>query len=743
MASANIPPSFANWFRVSDNDDGTDNERRYAVAEWAMAALLLAMLAITTQILTTEDAADRVLPAIWASSLLIANLVPAMMILVLIARRIAKNRAEKAIAGSTGRYHTRLVGLFAIVAAVPTLLVVLFASLLFQYGVEFWYSDRARGVLENANELALGYNDQSARDVRNESLAMAGDLRDYMSQAQIDSPEFAEGYSYQVVYRQFNESAILERGEDGVLRTSVIVDPENRNLASRVTSEMLQELQSGSDVALAFTDDRIEAVTMLDAQGDVLLYASRASSQLALSQWERARAVLSDYDALSGRTRSLQLRFNVALYLVSLLLLAVALWVAVKFADRMVAPLSDLVGASREVSRGNLATRVTDTGARDEVSMLGRAFNSMTEKLDDQRQALVRANHQLDERRAFMQTVVESVSAGIISVDEKGIIQLMNSSAQELLIDDNQSYVERPLSDVAPFLADVAESDEGRAVVQFRRGNDMLTLAARSSPGGMGQVITFDDITQQLLDQRQAAWSDVARRIAHEIKNPLTPIQLAAERLKRRFGKAIGEDTDTFQQLTETIIRQVGDLRNMVDEFSSFARMPKPVFREENLVDLVRQAVFMQRVANPGITYTTDHNVEEQSFSCDRRQISQAIINLLKNAAEAIETKYEAEHDGNDTEHLPSGNISVSVEAHNNTVAVIICDDGVGLPDDHDHLIEPYMTTREKGTGLGLAIVKKIVEEHFGTIAFATSEMGGAKVTLSFDTSISPDPVSE
>ncbi|MEO1045042.1 MAG: ATP-binding protein [Pseudomonadota bacterium] len=740
MASTSIFPSIAGWFRTADNVSSADSDRRYAYAEWGMTALLLTMLAITVRILTAEDAADRVLPAIWASSLLLANLFPAMMILVLLARRFAKRRAERAIAGSSGLYHTRLVGLFAIVAAVPTLLVVFFASLLFQYGVEFWYSDRARNVLENANELALGYNDQSARDVRNESLAMAEDLSGYLRQTTVDNPEFAEAYSYQVVVRKFNESAILERGDDGVLRTAVIVDPNDRNLASRVTAEMLGELRAGNDVALAFTDDRIEAVTMLDGAGDVFLYASRASSQLALSQWERARAVLNDYDALSGRTRSLQLRFNVALYLVSLLLLAIALWVAVKFADRMVAPLSDLVGASREVSRGNFAARVSDTEARDEVSMLGRAFNSMTEKLDEQRQALVRANHQLDERRVFMQTVVESVSAGIISVDDEGIVRLMNSSAQELLIDQGQSFIDRPLSEIAPFLADVAESEQGRAVVQFRRGNDLLTLAARSSPGGVGQVITFDDITQQLLDQRQAAWSDVARRIAHEIKNPLTPIQLASERLKRRFGERIGDDMDTFNQLTETIIRQVGDLRNMVDEFSSFARMPKPVFREENLIDLVRQAVFMQRVAHSGITFTTEHDVEECLFSCDRRQISQAIINLLKNAVEAIEAKHEAE--GRNEENA-SGTIMVEIRSDDTNVDIVISDDGIGLPEDHDHLIEPYVTTRDKGTGLGLAIVKKIVEEHFGSIAFATSAMGGAEVRLHFDTSITQDPVSE
>lgn len=741
--ATNIFPAITNWLDDADDGLNPDNERRYAYAEWAMGTLLLVTLGITFTILSTEDAADRVLPAIWASSLLLANLVPAMMILVLIARRIAKNRAEKAIAGSSGRYHTRLVGLFAIVAAVPTLLVVFFASLLFQYGVDFWYSDRARGVLENANELALGYNDQSARDVRNESIAMAEDLSGYLLQTQIDNPEFAEAYSYQVVVRKFNESAILERGEDGVLRTAVIVDPNNRDLASRVTDTMLAELKSGNDVALAFTDDRIESVTMLDTTGDVLLYASRASSQLALSQWERARAVLSDYDALSGRTRSLQLRFNVALYLVSLLLLAIALWVAVKFADRMVAPLSDLVGASREVSRGNFAARVKETGARDEVSMLGRAFNSMTEKLDDQRQALIRANHQLDERRAFMQTVVESVSAGIISVDDQGIIRLMNSSAQELLIDDNQTVLDQPLAEIAPFLADVAESDSGRAVVQFRRGNDLLTLAARSSPGGVGQVITFDDITQQLLDQRQAAWSDVARRIAHEIKNPLTPIQLAAERLKRRFGGLIGDDMDVFNQLTETIVRQVGDLRNMVDEFSSFARMPKPVFRDENLVDLLRQAVFMQRVAFPDISFETKFDVDDTSFSCDRRQISQAVINLLKNAVEAIEARHETQSHSGGNDAPAIGTILVEMRVNGSAIEVVISDDGIGLPDDHEHLIEPYVTTRAKGTGLGLAIVKKIVEEHFGSIAFSASSLGGAQVTLHFDSDFSPDPVSE
>lgn len=735
MNAATLFSPISKWLRPNKGgDDVLVSERGFVALEWFALISLIIMLAVTANIINGRTVVNGVLPAVWAATLLIANLVPAMLVLVLLARRIAKYRARQSIAGSEGLYHTRLIGLFAFVAAVPTLLVVLFASLMFQYGVEFWYSERARSVLENANELAQGYRDQSADNVRAETVAMAKDMRISLLEDAQDSTKFAEAYGFQVLIRRFQESAIFERGDDGVLRTIVGVDLAEGELAERITDKMFDDIAKGQDVSLTYGSDSIRALAPVDLQSNIFIFTSRASSQSSLSQWERAEAILVDYDTLAGRTQSLQLRFNGALYIASLLLLAIALWVALKFADRLVAPLAELVAASREVSQGNFAARVKTENSRDELAIMSRAFNSMTERLDGQHKALVKANHQLDDRRAFMQTVVESVTAGIISIDDAGHIQLMNSAAEALLLDKDYKYHAQPLSVIAPFLSDLLATGQSSAVVQYRLHNDLLTLAVRIGEGGMGKVITFEDITQQLLDQRQAAWSDVARRIAHEIKNPLTPIQLAAERIKRRFGAQITDGEDVFNQLTETIVRQVGDLRRMVDEFSSFARMPKPVFREENLVDLVSQAVFMQKVAHSDIIFDAPDNDVSLEMACDRRQISQAITNILKNAVEAIQARAEnhAENDNKDADSY-IGAICVDITQDDQKIIIDIADNGIGLPEDHEHIFEPYVTTRAKGTGLGLAIVKKIVEEHFGTIEFSASQKGGAKVTLSFD----------
>jgi two-component system, NtrC family, nitrogen regulation sensor histidine kinase NtrY len=359
--------------------------------------------------------------------------------------------------------------------------------------------------------------------------------------------------------------------------------------------------------------------------------------------------------------------------------------------------------------------------------VLGRAFNRMASRLAEQTSALIRANSQLDDRRAFTEAVLESVSAGVISVDPMGVVRLMNSTAQRLLQTEVAHCLGCTLSDIAPPFARLVGEGTGKAVIQYSRENDLLTLAVRVVREPYGIVITFEDITQQLVDQRQAAWSDVARRIAHEIKNPLTPIQLAAERLKRRYASKVSQDDATFGQLTDTIVRQVGDLRNMVDEFSSFARMPKPVFREENFFDLVRQAIFLQEVAHPAIRFAAEGGHEGSDLCCDRRQIGQAVTNILKNAVEAIEARQQIEPGY-------SGAVTATVFRQEPYLVLTLDDNGIGLPADRDRIVEPYMTTREKGTGLGLAIVKKIVEEHYGELSFEPNDQGGTRVTIRMDT---------
>ena len=665
----------------------------------------------------------KLLPTDLTASLLVGTLVPAMAILVLLGRRLALKRAAERAGGSSGRLHVRLVFLFSLISAVPTLLVVIFASFLFQTGVEFWFSDKSRGLIENANQLARAYYEQTERDLELESLAMAADLGDFLSQEPIGSQAFPEYYSYQVHQRRISESTILQKGSDGALRRAALArGPEP--LSEQVSVGVLRQLDGGAPIVVSSTGNSIQAVTPIDRRAGIYLYTARKSDLLSTGY---AQNVLRSYEELTLRARIQQLRFNVLLFVASLALVGLAVWFALRFADRQVEPLYDLVDAAREVGAGNFTMRIDGRTGPDEIGLLNRAFNRMTQQLDRQTQDLVGANQQLDERRAFIETVLESVSAGIISTDSRGRISLINGQAQKLLLtQDGEPPIGRSLDAVAPEIAALAESGREGGVVQYSRGTELLTLAVKATKGSAGTVVTFEDITRQLLDQRQAAWSDVARRIAHEIKNPLTPIQLAAERLKRRYTRLVSADAELFTELTETIIRQVGDLRRMVDEFSSFARLPKPVFRREDPVDLARQALFLQEVARPDINFAFAADTNLGMIACDRHQFGQAMTNVLKNATEAIEARQKA----GDADFR--GRIALTLKGNGEAVTVTIADNGIGLPQDRERIVEPYMTTREKGTGLGLAIVNKIVEEHGGEMTFAAGEVDGAVVTMRF-----------
>ena len=692
--------------------------------EIGSAAVLAVMLASSYLALSQSSKTTAPLPSLQAAALLVGTLIPALALLVLWGRRLAIRRAGD----SSARLHVKLVFFFSLVAAVPTLLVAVFASLLFQSGVEFWFSNTNRGLLEDASRLARGYYDQNQRTVANNTITMADDLRYFLERLSLTSPEFPEQYYLQVYQRELNRSAIVQLGADGEMVIPAIVNPEDGDIAKRAVADALPELDAGEGVVVALRQDRIEAVTPIDRVAGIYLYNARSSDAESRTQWERAESVLAAYDTLTGEARDKQLQFNIALFLVSLMLVGGAVWFALRFADRQVRPLTDLVSAARQVGGGNYALRVEGRTGPDEIGLLNRAFNRMTGQIEQQTAALLGANRQLAERRAFIETVLQSITAGIISVDREGEVQLMNSSAQELLLDrSGPAPVGLKLADIAPEIDALMRSGSASGLVHKSREGELLTLAVKLAPAAQGWVITFEDITRQLLDQRQAAWSDVARRIAHEIKNPLTPIQLATERLNRRYRKQIEQDGELFDELTGTIIRQVGDLRKMVDEFSSFARLPKPVFRQEDAVDLVRQAMFLQEVARPEIDYAFDAAKDIPPLACDRHQFGQVMTNLLKNAAEAIEAKRR------DAEPDYRGRIAVEVAAEAEAVVVTVTDNGVGLPSHGtERLLEPYVTTREKGTGLGLAIVKKIVEEHAGDMTFAGNDEGGTSVTVRF-----------
>ena len=702
----------------------------YFGLEIAAAMALVVMFVGSYVGLTGAPDPKKLVPSGQAAAMLIGTLIPALALVVLFGRRIAIRRAG----GTTARLHVNLVFFFSLVAAIPTLFVAVFASFLFQSGVEFWFSDSSRGILENANSLASGYYEENQKEVGDETVAMANDLRLNMQEAALTSAAFVDNFYIQVLYRKLNESAILQQTADGELHILAIADPDEDSERERISDETLQRLRAGEKVVVIPAQDRIEAVAPIDLWQGIYLYNERDSSPLALTQWERARSVTAAYEVLTRRARVYQLQFNLALFAMSIALVSLAVWFALRFADRQVKPLAELVTAAREVGAGNYALRVTGRTGPDEIGLLNRAFNRMTAQIERQTDALIGANRQLAERREFIEAVLQSITAGIVSVDLQGQVVLMNTSAQHLLLDRaGPAPIGLDMAEMAPQIATLLRSGASSGIVQYSKAGELLTLAVKVAPAAEGHVITFEDITRQLLDQRQAAWSDVARRIAHEIKNPLTPIQLAAERLKRRYGKQIEQDAELFDELTATIIRQVGDLRKMVDEFSSFARLPKPVFRSEDAVDLVRQALFLQEVGHPEIGYRFAAPAEVPRIECDRHQFGQAMTNVLKNAAEAVAARRrEADADYR-------ARIAVEVEVDERFLTVCVTDNGVGLPQEGVRIMEPYVTTRDKGTGLGLAIVKKIVEEHGGEVNFAAAPDGGTRATLRF----ARDPAAE
>jgi len=688
---------------------------------------MLAIAIATYFGISGQDDTTALLAPPLVALLLVANLVPAIALLVLLGRRVAVRRAARSAIGSDGQLHVRLVAIFSLIASIPMLFVVIFASLLFQYGVQFWFSDNTRAMLQNAGTFARGYYEQNLREVGDETLTMASDLRDYLTQSKVSSPEFAEGYIYQVVTRKLNRSAIIEIGEDGIARTAATVDPDQRTAAQLLTKDIVAQLSKGEAVTVRAEPDQIEAFTLLYPDRRVYLYATRDSDAPAFSQVKRAQAVLADYDSFARQSRELQIRFNSTLFIGSLALVGIAVWIALKVADRLVKPVNELVDAARRITEGDLSARVSGPHARDEIGVLSSAFNRMTQRLERQTGALMTANSQLENRRAIIEAILSGVSAGVLAVDTEQNIRMNNQSARSILTDSEQELTELPLSDVSRELADMIENDVTADIIQIRVGTELRTLAVKIAQDHSGHVLTFDDITQQLSDQRRAAWSDVARRIAHEIKNPLTPIQLAAERLQRRYGDEIQSDQPTFTRLTQTIVRQVGDLRRIVDEFSSFARMPKPVFRTEALEDIARHSLFLHEVAHPGINFSFTSQINDRHIICDRRQIGQALTNIVKNAAEAVEMRKE-----NDPAH--EGRITMLLAQREGKIIIELADNGVGLPEERERIIEPYMTTRTKGTGLGLAIVQKIIEEHGGTMTFEDAEEGGGtKVSILLD----------
>lgn len=667
--------------------------------------------------------------------LLLINLAVLLMLGTVVTLRLVALWRERRRGLAGARLHARLVLWFSLMAVTPAVLVAVFSTMFMNQGLETWFSDRVRTAVKDSLIVARAYLQEHQQSVGSDVLAMAADMRRDSPFLMLDADRLEDMMQLQIGLRSLSEAIVFDANKQILGRAgfsvSVEFDPDLPTWA-------LDRARAGEVVILPNdSGDRVRALVQLDPYEDTFLYAGRPVDKRVLMHLDATSGAARIYEKLEGERYDLQITFAAIFFVVALLLLAAAIWIALHFATQIVRPIGNLVAAAERVREGDLTARVAEEPEDDEIGTMSRAFNRMANQLEAQRNALMRVNRELDERRQFTELVLAGVSAGVIGLDAAGRINLPNRSASELLATDLDARIGQELAVVVPEMAGLLEMAHRRPArvaqgqITLQRQGHARTLLVRivselSVQGPTGYVVTFDDVTQLLSAQRKAAWADVARRIAHEIKNPLTPIQLSAERLKRKYLKEIKTDPETFMVCIDTIVRQVGDIGRMVDEFSSFARMPAPVMRLENLNALARQAIFLQQSGNPGIRYRSDLPAEPLMVRCDPRQISQAITNLMKNAAESIEARTPPAEGS-----LPPGEIVLRLAAADGRVEIAVEDNGRGLPTEgRERLTEPYVTTRTKGTGLGLAIVKKIMEDHGGDLILDDRPGGGAIVRL-------------
>ncbi len=653
------------------------------------------------------------------------------------------------------RLHRQVILLFGIIAITPALLLATVAVVTLDRGLDQWFSTRARTIVDNALVVSRAYLEEQFRTIRAETLAMASDLNRARPMFDSERDRFRDLVTVQSTIRGMQATYVLQRapaaGPDDKGELTVVERATNdggRPVQMPPPAAFQQATDAEPAILSPNSQNMIGAVFRLAGYDDLWLFVVRAVDPRATHYLRVTEAAAAEYIALDRRRFGVQVAFGLMYLVIGLTLLLAAIWIGLAFANRLVSPISRLIGAADQVAGGNLYVQVPHVKGEGDLGGLSETFNRMTAQLRTQRNALLEASEQIDERRRFTEAVLSGVTAGVIGLTGDGRITLVNRSASTVMGTGEDQMLHRPLAEVAPEMADLlneAISGTSRLVqgtVTLTRNGRERTLNVRvtkeqSVAPEHGFVVTLDDITDLVAAQRTSAWADVARRIAHEIKNPLTPIQLSAERIRRKYGKAITEDRDVFDQCTDTIVRQVEDIKRMVDEFSSFARMPKPVIEADDVTEAVRQVVVMMRVGYPEITIDLTAPDEPLVTKFDRRLLSQAITNIVKNAAESIAAVPEEERG--------EGRIAVEIRGERERIVIATTDNGLGLPaENRSRLLEPYMTTRDKGTGLGLAIVTKILEDHGGGIdlndAPAVALGGrGARVTLWFPRTDEPE----
>jgi two-component system nitrogen regulation sensor histidine kinase NtrY len=653
---------------------------------------------------------------------LLADLVYVLLIAALVLARVARMVADRRSQSAGSRLHLRLSGVFAGVALVPTVLVAVFAVLSVNLGLEGWFSDRVRSVVGSSLAAALAYEDEQRHDLTEDALALAAYLnlakqKTFFLRDDQLRPLLSQGQ--EVIQRGLKEAYLVDGA--GTLKTrgdrSYLFGFEPMPAAD------LEKAREGGVVLIEDWDNNeFRALVYLDAFADRYLYVSRKVDGSILSLLDETQETVQLYNQLESERGRLLLNFGLIYLGFAIILILAAIWLGLWFAERLSRPVGRLAGAAQRVGGGDLDVQVTEDEGDDEIAMLGRLFNQMTRQLKGQREALMDSHRQTERRRRLFDSVLSNVTAGVIGLDATGQVDFANRAAMRLLDVQGDPHG-RQIEEVVPEFSSLFNNlrADGEAVAQeelrlTRRGrleSLLLRLSVRRSEDGRleGYVVAFDDVSDLVTAQRMAAWGDVARRIAHEIKNPLTPIALSAERVKRKFRGEV-RDPAELEALTDVIVRQTNDLRRIVDEFSKFARMPEPDRREADLVAILRDAVTLQKAGQPEVRFVTEIPQVPVVMDLDPTMISQALTNLIKNAGEAIESLQEK---GPPEGLVPEIRIALSVQEGESLIT--IADNGCGLPPDRARLFEPYVTTRAKGTGLGLPIVKKIIEEHGGTLA--------------------------
>ena len=627
------------------------------------------------------------------------------------------------------RLQSRIILMFSIIAIVPTLIVATFSILFFNVGIKSWFDSQVGVALQDSVSVATAYIDEHREAIRNDARSLSQSVQTQLSLLFSNPQSFAAMLTEQAEKHDVSEIIVFDRQR--VLARSAL---SFSLMFERFPEAVIARADEGKIVDFGDDQDKIQAVIKITNLPDLYLLVVRVVDPQVLSHMQTARQTVDDYRVLEATLASLQRQFFIVFVLIALIVLLTSLWAGMLLAVRLIEPLRALMAATERVRAGDYTTRVPEGRAEDEIANLGRTFNRMTGQLEAQRRDLLDANRVIDERRRFSEAVLSGVSAGVIALDSTQVVTLHNRTALELL--EREEILHQPIATLAPDIAALVVQTEkkpervtGGDVVlaqgERRRTLHVRVAAERFDGKVEGYIVTFDDITALVSAQRNAAWADVARRIAHEIKNPLTPITLSAERLRKKFAPAAGEERESFERYLDTIARHVRDIGRMVEEFVSFARLPASVFREENLVALIRKSVFSEQTVHPEIRYVTDLPAQPVLLACDEVQIGQMLLNLMKNAAEALETLPK---DG-----AAKKEIHLSLIASDHEVVLTVRDSGPGFPlDKIATLTEPYVTTRVKGTGLGLAIVKRTVEEHKGTLILSNHEAGGAVVTLNF-----------